>query len=69
MQIESNAPHGREEIFDQLAVMARKEEELYDYHHFVPMPSLEPNHTLVVDPDRRAYIVKWVRISLPCVIP
>ena len=62
MQIESCAPHGREEIFDRLAVMARKEEELYDYHHFVPMPSLEPNYT-VVDPDQRAYIVKWVRIS------
>ncbi|KAL7553173.1 hypothetical protein ACHAWF_016418, partial [Thalassiosira exigua] len=56
-------------IVDRLAVMTENDRELYDYNRFLPAcdkrqyssPRSNPNPTLIVDPDWRASIIKWVR--------
>lgn len=55
-------------IVDRIDVMLQSERELYGYEHFLPQQDVQQyyslqNPALIVDPEWRANIVKWVRIS------
>ena len=55
-------------IKDRIAVMVQNERELYCYDRFLPplaagqQSPLPPNPMLMVDPDWRSSIVKWVSL-------
>ena len=53
----------RECIINRLAVMNRNDQGMYNYERFLPghdRQQMQSNPMLIVDPDWRASLVKWV---------